>query len=112
MDKIANFKEFVKKNPALTTFVNNNTMTWQKFYEMYDLYGENNDIWKDYLERTDTVKAIGLADVIAWIKNIDLDTLKENINNVQRVVGVLQDLGTKNTSTTYNPRPIFKHFED
>ena len=41
------FKEFVKKNPKLITYVNNNEMTWQKFYEMYDLYGESNEVWKD-----------------------------------------------------------------
>ena len=111
MDKINNFKEFVKENPILTTYVNNNTMTWQKFYEMYDLYGTDNEVWKTYLEKN-TIKTIGLADIIAWIKNIDIDALEENINNVQRVVGVLQDLGTKNTSSTYNPRPIYKHFED
>ena len=34
------FKLLVKKNPELIKFVKNNEMTWQKFYEMYDLYGE------------------------------------------------------------------------
>ena len=43
------FKEFVKKNPRLITYVKNNEMTWQKFYEMYDLYGETNDIWNEYI---------------------------------------------------------------
>lgn len=38
------FKSFVRKNPSLIKYVNNNSMTWQKFYEMYDMYGESNDV--------------------------------------------------------------------
>jgi hypothetical protein len=37
MAKIDNFKLFVKNNPNLITYVKNNTMSWQKFYELYDL---------------------------------------------------------------------------
>ena len=40
-----NFKKFVKENPKLVNFVRNGDMTWQKFYELYDLYGPFHDIW-------------------------------------------------------------------
>ena len=43
------FKQFAKENPKLIKFVKNNEMTWQKFYEMYDLYGKDENIWKDYI---------------------------------------------------------------
>lgn len=44
-----NFKKFVKENPKLVNFVRNGDMTWQKFYELYDLYGPFHDIWNKYL---------------------------------------------------------------
>lgn len=119
MSKLEEFKEFVKKNPALIKYVKNDEMTWQKFYEMYDLYGEEENIWKDY--RTANEKSIIAStttgfDLINWLKNIDIDAFQENINSVKRVVGVLQDLNTNNTndntSSEYKPRPIYKHFED
>ncbi len=44
MASVDSFKGFVKKNPILITFVRNNEMTWQKFYEIYDLYGEDKNI--------------------------------------------------------------------
>ena len=47
---VDSFKMFVRKNPNLIKYVNNNEMTWQKFYEMYDLYGEDNSIWNKYLK--------------------------------------------------------------
>lgn len=118
------FKEFVKKNPRLITFIKNGDMTWQKFYEIYDIYGDSNDAWKDYLVSNDaaekaavaTTSGLGINDIFSWIKNINLDSLQEGVNSLQRVIGVVKDLGTKDDNTPqkeeYKPRPIYKHFED
>ena len=121
------FKEFVKKNPRLITYVKNNEMTWQKFYEMYDLYGESNDAWKEYInpkteEKAENIKSaskagiagLTLSEVVNWIKNVDLDNLQEGIGNVQRVLGVMQDFTKKDKveKPVYKPRHLYKHFED
>lgn len=114
------FKEFVKKNPKLINFVKNNTMTWQNFYELYDLYGEDENIWKPYLSNEEiknnkTISALTVSEVINWIKNIDLDSLKEGIGNLERVVGLIQDFTKKkdvDDTNSYKPRPLYKHFED
>lgn len=113
MSNLANFKEFVKQNPNLLKYVNNGEMTWQKFYEMYDIYGTNNEVWNKYLSITTAASATSTFDLINWFKNINVDSLQENINSIRRVIGVLQDLGSSNkTSSEYKPRPIYKHFED
>lgn len=117
------FKEFVKKNPRLIAYVKNNEMTWQKFYEMYDLYGESEDAWKEYINKEEkkeeivnnSIKAgLTLSEVVNWFKNVDLDGLQEGIGNVQRVIGVVQDFTKKENKevNTYKPRPLYKHFED
>ena len=127
------FKEFVKNNPKLINYVKNNEMTWQKFYEMYDLYGADNSVWDSYIkteknseiETNDKINKIAktgiagltLSEVVNWFKNVDLDGLQESIGNVQRVLGVVQDFSKKDTSKTtpketYKPRPLYKHFED
>ena len=125
------FKQFVKNNPKLIKFVNNNEMTWQKFYEMYDLYGEEESIWKDYIGESNNevnqknmstpkpagIGSLSLSEVVNWFKNVDLDGIQEGIGNVQRVLGVVQDFSKKDNTTTekkptYKPRPLYKHFED
>ena len=118
------FKEFVKKNPQLISYVKSNEMTWQKFYEMYDLYGEDENIWKDYIKKQEISSKLGssgiagltLSEVVNWFKNVDLDSLQESIGNVQRVLGVVQDFSKKENKdqpiNTYKPRPLYKHFED
>ena len=115
MSKIK-FKEFVKNNPKLLKYVRNNEMSWQKFYEMYDLYGEDNEIWKDYIEDKvvdDNNKSNG--DFLNYFKNINLDNIQESINSIQRVLGVLGEMASSNktdTVSTYEPKPIYKHFDD
>ena len=120
------FKEFVRKNPRLISYVKNNEMTWQKFYEMYDLYGESEDAWKEYITKEEVkqevnetvnsgVSGLTLSQVVNWFKNVDLDGLQEGIGNVQRVLGVVQDFTKKPEEpekNTYKPRPLYKHFED
>lgn len=107
MSKKEEFKEFVKNNTYLINYVKNNEMTWQKFYEMYDIYGEESDVWKDYQK-----KEKKNDNIVNWLRGLDLNTLEEGVNSLQRVVGVLGDLSTKNTKEEYVPRPLYKHFDD
>lgn len=115
MDKKEEFKTFVKKHPKLITYVKNGNTTWQKFYEIYDLYGESEDAWKEYLAPAVIAgTAAGTTDILNFIKNINLDEFQNSINSVQRVLGMLGDITNKDSkpSETYKPRPIYKHFED
>ncbi len=119
MDKMVEFKEFVKGKPELVHYVRNGEMTWQKFYELYDLYGTKEDVWTPYQNETKkTVEkattAFGMAEVLEWLKTVDLDSVQNGISSMQRVLGVLQDFGSKEevTKPEYKPRPLYKHFED
>ncbi len=130
MAKKEEFKEFVKKHPRLLKPVQNGETTWQKLYEIYDIYGEEGEAWNDYLKpknedrASNTEKAavgaatgFGLAELVNVFKNLDLDSLQNGIGNIQRVLGVIQDFGRKDNTTDtkkteYKPRPIYKHFED
>ena len=39
MSKKEEFKEFVKTKPELIRHIEDGSMTWQKYYEIYDIYG-------------------------------------------------------------------------
>ena len=117
------FKSFVRKNPSLIKYVNNNSMTWQKFYEMYDMYGESNDIWNNYLNTTSNniVKTNTLSssenafrELVNTVKTINLEKVQKGINGLQKTISLVQELGSSNNTTPkeYERRPIYKHFED
>ena len=118
-----NFKLFVKEHPEFVNYVNNGEMTWQKFYELYDMYGDNNDIWNKYLEVGDTRSSntssllgdTSLKDIFNVVKQIDLDTVKRGVDGLQKAVGLIQDIvGNKNSNnqSNYQRRPMYKYFED
>ena len=44
------FKAFVKSHPHLISYVKQGEMTWQGFYEIYDLYGDDTKAWDPYLK--------------------------------------------------------------
>ena len=98
MAKKEEFKEFVRKNPRLVKYVKEGNSSWQKFYEIYDLYGEDKEAWKDYLPVAAAATAtatLGIADFMNWFKSMDLDSIQNGVNSLQRVLGVVQDLSIK-----------------
>ena len=120
MDTKEKFKDFVRQNPVLLKHVKEGNMTWQKFYEIYDIYGEDENAWKDYLTIGATAAAATTAatssfDLMGFLKNLDLDSIQNSVNSMQRVLGLLQDMssGKSNvTETPRKPRPLYKHLDD
>lgn len=123
MTKIDDFKLFVKNNPNLITYVRNNAMSWQKFYELYDLYGEDNSVWNEYLNKDTAVnstkaeskKTSKFSDILDMAKNIDTNKLQDSISSVQKAIGLIGDMLVKDKkpdASTYNPRPIYRRFDD
>lgn len=108
------FKQFVRKNPRLLRFIKNEEMTWQSFYEIFDMYGEDKEAWKPYLEEQTEKSKLSTTDFLGYLKNIDLDAVQESINSIQRVLGVVGDLTVKNNTekTEYEPKPLYKHLDD
>ena len=107
------FKEFVRKNPNLIKYVRNGSKTWQDFYEIFNLYGESDSAWDEFLN--ENVSKSQSIDLLSWLKDIDLDSIQNGVASIQRVLGVVQDFANKedvSPKEEYKPRPLYKHFED
>ena len=120
MSKIDDFKEFVRKNPNLISQVKESKMTWQQFYEFYDLYGEDDNIWNNYI-RSNNPNGVNTknpnnswTELINMAKNMDVNKVQEGIVSLQKAIGLVSDLFIKDNNKTseYKPRPLYKHFED
>jgi len=104
------FKNFVKKKPQLIKYVNEKNISWQKLYEIYELYGDNNEIWNEYIKEKKTYASFD--EIIAAIKNIDLERLQSGIENIQNTISLIQNFGSTKTQSTYEPRYNYKHLDD
>lgn len=113
------FKLFAKKHPELVRFIKNGEASWQKFYEIYDIYGEEESAWQSYFtKQTTTGTDYSFKSITDKIKNIDLNSIQEHITTAQKALGIVQELTGKGTGAAaaatevVNPRPINKIFED
>ena len=121
MDKKEEFKVFARKHPELVSFVKDKSMTWQKFYEIYDIYGEDNKAWESYLSSSNgsSTTADTLNDFSNKLKNIDINSIQEHIKTAEKALGLISELTDKGESVSplsasvpKVPRPINKFFED
>lgn len=119
------FKSFVRNHPELIHHVNNGDMTWQKFYEMYDMYGTDDNVWKKYQpdqsqtnesmrqSKIPTVGDTSIKDLFNMVKKIDLDSVRKGAEGLQKAIALVQDFGTTGKQNNqYQARPLYKHFED
>lgn len=124
------FKIFVKKHPELIKYVKSGEMNWQKFYEIYSLYDEDNEAWNEYFDnhRTENVNSnnnsnlnnnYGVGELFNMIKNVKPEVLQQNITSIQKFLGFVSEFVGDKTATKkpsgkgiYTPRPTKKIFED
>lgn len=115
MDKKEAFKSFAKNHPELVNSIKSGDTSWQKLYEIYDIYGEDDRAWNTYFNKNTNISSMGnITDIV---KNIDMDSIQKHINTAQKALGLVQELTGKTasetiTKTPITPRPVNKFFED
>ncbi len=119
MDKKEEFRTFVKDKPELSDYIKSGEMSWQKFYELYDLYGGDRSVWDKYpgiKKQTNLGSSMGkIGDIL---QNVNIDSIQEHIGTAQKALGFVQELTNKGVSSVAKakgpstPRPINKFFGD
>ena len=113
MNNLDNFKLFIKNNPTFANYIKDGTMTWQKFYELYDMYGEDSEVWNDY--KKEPKKSPTINDIVNMAKNIDMNKLQDGVNSLSKAVGLFSDLfvnKSTGSTNTYKPRAVYRRFDD
>ena len=118
------FKDFVKKNINLISIVEKKDTTWQKLYELYDLYGESSSVWDKYLKKEEPVSSNNLnisnlgnnfKEILNFVRNIDLNTVQKGLNSLDKAIEAFKDIIPEKDnlkSSNYEPRPTYRYFED
>ena len=118
MSKKEEFKVFVKEHPELIRYIKSGEMTWQKFFEIYSIYGKDDSVWNKYFkneeEKVEKKETVGITELIDMVKKVDLESVQKNITNISKAIGLVQSLitGDEVQNETYTPRPLYKKFED
>lgn len=127
MNKKEDFKKFVSTHPSLVNVVRDKRHTWQDLFEVYDLYGDDESLWNNYLSNPDISlkeadvpkdKVGSLAELSRLFKNVNIENVQKYIDTAQKAIGVIQELtGSKAAASVASKgpevaRPINKIFED
>ena len=116
------FKTFVRTKPELISYVSSGEMTWQKFYEIWSLYGNDDKIWNKYKVKEEVKnqgnnEGFSISSLIDSIKKVDMNQVQKGVSSMQKAIELLQGLSTSKTTSqsntsSYQPRQLFKKFED
>ena len=116
------FKAFVRTKPELISYVSNGEMTWQKFYEIWSLYGNDDKIWNKYKVKEEVKnqgnnEGFSISSLIDSIKKVDMNQVQKGVSSMQKAIELLQGLSTsksasQSNTSSYQPRQLFKKFED
>ena len=94
MDKLDEFKDFIKDKPFLREKVNNKETTWQNLYETYDLFGKDADIFKmeeRKIENNDNRP----NNLLKMFEGVNMDKINENLEGMKKILGVLGEFTKK-----------------
>ena len=110
------FKEFARNNPSLADSVLNKSTSWQQLYEIYEIYGEDNSIWKKYIKKPNiteniTDSATTIKGFINTLKNLDMESVQQGITNIEKTINLLQDIGITSNNKNNNIEPIYRRFQ-
>lgn len=107
------FKIFAGKHPELAATVLKSKTTWQKLYELYDIYGENSTVWDNFF--TSQPAKEPLKELFQTFKNLDMEQVQKGVTSLQKTIGLLQDIGLNNNDLVrpqYEPKPLYTYFDD
>ena len=101
------FKRFVKSNPNLVNYVKQKKGTWQDLFEVYSLYGEDSNVWDKYLNDN------SIDELIKMVKNINLDSIKNVIDGLQKAISIIQNLSSNDIKyDSYEPKESYSNLDD
>lgn len=86
------FKEFVKNKPYLKDKVDRKETTWQELYEHYDLYGEDDDLFKESNEKRKATKEDGLSHILDLISDVDINKISEGLSGMKKILNILNEV--------------------
>lgn len=120
MNKLNEFKEFIKENSFLIDKVHNKEVSWQKLYETYDIYGPTHELFnKEVVKKTNQniLSKEGIMNAINTFKDIDLEKLSNGLDSLKKVVSTIQEITKPEISETTNipeyiKKSTFRRYND
>ena len=105
MDKLEDFKKFIKDKPYLANKVKDGTFSWQTLYETYDLFGPEHEFFlddskKESIPETEEKDENSINKLFTQLKKVDTKKISDGLENVKKIVGLIDDFRPTLSSTS------------
>lgn len=106
MDKLEEFKKFIKDKPYLANKVKDGTFSWQTLYETYDLFGPEHEFFVDdskiNKENVNEEKNDDntINKLFTQLKKVDTKKISDGLENVKKIVGLIDEFRPTLSSTS------------
>lgn len=128
MDKLQEFKNFIKTKPNVLDKIHNNELTWQQVYETYDIYGSNHKLFgsteeketkeepKNEEKNSFKTRSEYVNNALKMFQDVDMDKVTSNLQSIQKVMGIFGEItkgvGKDNQSITDIKNRRYKRYND
>ena len=129
MDKLQEFKSFIKTKPEVLEKIHNNELTWQQVYETYDIYGSNHSLFgfkkkeeskekeiKNEEKSSFKTRSEYVNNALKMFQDVDMDKVTNNLQSIQKVMGIFGEItkgvGKDNQSITDIKNRRYKRYND
>ena len=105
MDKLEEFKLFVKDKHFLAEKVKDGTYTWQTLYETYDMFGKDHEFFKEEIKEEPSKENVeddnnSINKIFNQIKKVDTKKISDGLENVKKIVGLIDEFRPNVTSSS------------
>lgn len=104
MDKLDEFKTFVKDKPYLANKVKDGTFTWQTLYETFDLFGPTHEFFKDdskkETEENEDKSTDSVGKLFKQLQKVDTKKISDGLENVKKIVGLIDEFRPNITNSS------------
>ena len=105
MDKFEDFKKFIKDKPYLANKVKDGTFSWQTLYETYDLFGPEHEFFlddskKESIPENEVKDDNSINKLFTQLKKVDTKKISDGLENVKKIVGLIDDFRPTLSSTS------------
>lgn len=121
MSKLDEFKAFAHERPFLREKVKQGEITWQELYERYDIYGPDDEIFKEKepkkeeKEESSTSetkeKKEGLDSILDAISGFDVDKISDGLNGMKKILNVLSEVTRPEETPPLSRRKMSKPYQ-
>jgi len=117
------FRSFVSLHPLLRDEVKSGKRTWQSIYEEWVLYGDGDELWGSFSKAQDNVNnepkpnanrfsMDNMKNVFGYVKNINPEKVNKTLNNVQKVIQIVQTVSGPKSVNIPESASVFSDWWD